>query len=228
MKKQYEENPFEDELIAKQWINSVEGEKEMVRDNESYPKLRKWFDSTSKGLLIDIGSGQGVCSDKINGYSQYIGVEPSSFLVDRAKELYFASNRNFIVGNAYDLPLENNSCDQAISLNVWFHLEDISQASKELCRVLKSGGKFWIHTANSESLEAWKDFYINPKIENNKMIGEVKVPVNNLSNNIFYLHTNQDIQKAFEESGLVVDSVNKVWKIDNKDEMFVIFEGHKK
>lgn len=68
MKKSFEENPFEDEVIAKQWINSVEGEKGMTRDNESYPNLKKWHDNTTRGTVIDIGSGQGVCSEKISGY----------------------------------------------------------------------------------------------------------------------------------------------------------------
>ncbi len=228
MQKSFEENPFEDAIIAKQWINSVEGEKGMTRDNESYPHLKKWHDSTTKGVIVDIGSGQGVCSEKINDYEKYIGVEPSIFLTERAKELYSPNNREFIVGNAYELPVESNSCDQAMSFNVWFHLADINLASQELSRVLKKDGRFWIHTADYDSLDTWKKFYINPTIENNKIVGEVRVPVNNLSNNTFYLHTNEDIKDALEKNGLVVEDATKIGTMKDGVKLFVIFEGYKK
>lgn len=220
------DNPFKDETVAKQWINSVEGEKGMTRDNESYPYLRAWFNSTSKGIVVDIGSGQGVCSSKIEGYSKYIGIEPSTFLTDRAKELYDSVNREFIVGEAYSLPLENASCDNAISFNVWFHLEDLDKASHELSRVLKSGGKFWIHTADNDALDIWKSFYVNPIIDDKKILGEVKVPVNNMSINTFYLHTNQQIVDSLQKVGLKVLKTTKLGTID-KGTLFVVFEGEK-
>lgn len=220
------DNPFKDELVAKQWINSVEGEKGMTRDNESYPYLQAWFNSTSKGTIVDIGSGQGVCSSKIEGYSKYIGIEPSTFLTDRAKELYKSPSREFVVGDAFRLPLENESCDNAISFNVWFHLEDLDKASHELSRVLKSGGKFWIHTADNDALEIWKSFYVNPIIDNKKILGEVRVPVNNMSINTFFLHTNQQIVDSLQKVGLKVLKTTKLGTID-KGTLFVVFEGEK-
>lgn len=228
MQKSFEENPFENNIVAKQWINSVEGEKGMVRDNESYPHLKKWHDNTTRGVIVDIGSGQGICSEKINNYEKYIGVEPSIFLTERAKELYSAPNREFMVGNAYELPIEHNSCDQAMSCNVWFHLADINRASRELSRVLKHNGRFWIHTADYDSLDTWKEFYINPIIEDNKIVGEVRVPVNNLSNNTFYLHTKEDIKDALTKSGLVVENSTKIGTMQNGAKLFIIFEGYKK
>jgi len=59
-----EENPFENEIISQEWIKSVEGEKGMARDNEVYPRLKKWVDQVSPRVLVEIGSGQGICSEK--------------------------------------------------------------------------------------------------------------------------------------------------------------------
>lgn len=115
-----------------------------------------------------------------------------------------------------------------MSFNVWFHLADINIASEELSRVLKNGGRFWIHTADYDSLDTWKKFYINPIIENNRMVGEVRVPVNNLPNNTFYLHTNEDIKNALTKAGLVVEKTTKIGTMKDGTKLFIIFEGYKK
>ncbi len=223
-----EDNPFETKEIAELWIKCVEGEKGMIRDNESYPNLASWFNSTPKGTVLDIGSGQGVCCSKIEGYSKYIGVEPSTFLTDRAKELYASSTREFLMGDAYNLPVLNNSCDNVFSINVWFHLEDLDKASRELSRVLKQGGKFFIHTADSDVLDLWKKFYINPSIDGKKILGEVEVPINNMSVNTFYMHTNDEVIKSLEKFGLEVSKVFKIGMFREGRTLFVIIEGEKK
>ena len=61
------DNPFELEKVAMQWINSVENEKGLLRDTETCPRLNHWFNSTTKGDVLDIGSGQGIASTKISG-----------------------------------------------------------------------------------------------------------------------------------------------------------------
>lgn len=156
-------NPFEREDIAEQWIKSVENEKGLLRDTETYPRLVRWFNDTSKGNVLDIGAGQGIASTKIQGYKRYVGVEPSSFLVDRAKALYQENDiKKFVQGDVYELSFPDQSFDQCFSINVWFHLEDIIKASQEMARVLKIGGQFWIHTANGDAVDIWKKFYINP------------------------------------------------------------------
>ena len=222
-----ESNPFEEENIAVQWISSVEGERGLMRDNKIYPSLQKWFEKTSKGVVVDIGSGQGICSLKISGYSRYIGVEPSSFLVARAKELYSSPERDFLEGDAYALPLLGTGCDNAFSINVWFHLENLQKASEELARVLKRGGKFFIHTADGDALDFWKACYINPQIQGKKMIGEVKVPVNNLSVNTFYMYDNAEVFSALEKAGLKILNVTKLGLPEKEKPIFIAIEGEK-
>ncbi len=220
-------NPFQDREIAKQWIKSVEGEKGMIRDNETYPALRNWFATTSKGIVVDIGSGQGICSSKIDGFERYIGVEPSVFLTERAKKLFHSPGIDFLAGDAYKLPLLDNSCDNVFSINVWFHLENLNLASDELARVLRRNGRFFIHTADSEALDLWKSFYINPSIDGKKISGEVALPINNMSMHVSYMHENNEVVEQLENSGLKVSRIAKLGKLHGNETIFIVIEGEK-
>lgn len=222
-----EPNPFTDPKIAEQWANSVEGEKDLWRDQTLYPALRNWVTTLPRNsTILDIGSGQGRIAAEIGGYGKYVGVEPSTFLTERAKTLYPADNREFVLGDAYNLPLPDNSVEGVISINVWFHLGDIDRASAELARVLKSGGAFFITTADNDSLETWKSLYINPVIDDKKMEGEVIVPINNMSRNTFYFHTNHEIANKLKEQGLEVVAMTKSLELKGRT-LFVTFEGKK-
>jgi phosphoglycolate phosphatase-like HAD superfamily hydrolase/SAM-dependent methyltransferase len=222
------ENPFVLKEISEQWANSVEKEEGLWRDTVLYPAVQSWIDTLNRGdaTIVDIGSGQGMTSSKISGYKKYIGVEPSPFLTERAKELYGAENRDFVVGNAYELPLPDGSVDGALSINVWFHLRDMDRASLELARVLKSGASFFINTADNDSLETWKSFYIDPVVDEEKMVGEVYVPINNLSINTFYFQPNDIVLATLKKHGLDVMRVTKTFDKDGAT-LFIMIEGKK-
>ncbi len=90
----FEENPFEREDVAKQWISSVENEKDGFRDREIYPRLKSWKRSVTGTAFLEIGSGQGICYSQLGLSDQesYLGIEPSEPLVARAKQLYGRPN----------------------------------------------------------------------------------------------------------------------------------------
>ncbi len=156
-----EENPFENENIAKEWIKSVEGEKDSFRDKEIYPRLKRWISNMKPQITVEIGSGQGICSNQLGSYQgKYIGIEPSETLLKRAKQLYGSQpNVNFILGNAYELPIVEQSADAVFSINVWFHLENLVRASQELGRILRPTGGFLIITANPNAYLIWVQLY---------------------------------------------------------------------
>ena len=217
-----EENPFADEVVAKEWINSVENEQGLIRDNEIYPLLRAWAKNLQAQVIVEIGSGQGICADKVQVTgTKYMGVEPSSYLVERAKEKYSLENREFVVGNAYELPIESESVDAIFSVGVWFHLEDLQTASTEMHRVLKKGGHFLIVTANPEKNSAWESFYVGAEKKGNKLVGKVMVPVNPLSKNIFHLHTLEDIRASLLEAGLDIESIDMFGKSKDNTDLFI-------
>jgi len=224
----YEENPFESEEVAKEWIGSVEGEEGMFRDKVIYPLLKEWVKNNHPENVLEIGSGQGVCSGKLGlETGRYIGVEPSQVLVQRSKELYGdETDRDFLVGNAYDLPLKEGSMDCAFSVNVLFHLGDLDKASHELFRVLRGGGKFLIITANPKAYDTWKSFYDNPSEGEGKFEGKVNTPVVPLSKNIFYTHTLENIEKSIEQAGLKILKIKELSDGDEKI-LFISIEGEK-
>lgn len=225
---QREENPFENEGVELEWINSVENETGRTRDKEIYPRLRQWIAEVKPKILLEIGAGQGICSDhiEIGSNLSYIGLEPSVPLVQRAKELYENKSRNFIVGNAYSLPFKNFSIDAVFSVNVWFHLENIDKAAAEMGRVLKDDGKFLIVTASEIGYHLWDCSYAYYKKEGIKIEGKLTLPSGDLSRHITYLHPQDKIMKSLNEYGLRVDKVETFDTVIRKD-MFQVIYGHK-
>jgi ubiquinone/menaquinone biosynthesis C-methylase UbiE len=204
----FEENPFEHEIVSREWISSVENEKDMARDKEIYPRLTSWMNNVSPEIVIEIGSGQGICSSKMENFDgKYIGVEPSKILTERAIELYKNENRDFIVGNAYKLPLENECCDASFAVNVWFHLENLMQATKELARILKPGGKFMIVTVNPDEYVDWLKMYDDIQDDGKKVIGKANTPITPLTRNTFYKHSMDEISESLAENGLKISAV---------------------
>ncbi len=203
-----EENPFEDPAIAAQWIKSVEGDKGLIRTKEIYPLLRSWAKRASQGSketfsVVEIGAGQGICSDEIgNSTFSYVGIEPSLPLVERAQEKHGGENKLFAVGEAYHLPLKDKSADAVFSINVWFHLENLQRAAAELARILKPGADFLIITANPKAYARWEKFYSNTERHGKKIVGAVEIPVQPLSRNTFYAHTEEEIFSSLEAAGL--------------------------
>lgn len=223
----YEENPFENEVVAKQWINSVENEHGMFRDQNIYPKLNSWINKHQPRTIVDIGAGQGVCSEKIDlTDKEYHGIEPSCYLVERAKQLYPQPNRYFIVGNAYALPYENNFTDGAFSVNVWFHLENTVPAAGEMERILKQNGRFLIITANPDAYDIWESFYSNYEKTGKKITGQAEVPINPMTKNTFYFHTESELKQSLTSNGLIIDEISTMSNLKGKD-LFIAIEGHK-
>jgi len=224
-------NPFEDIEVAEQWINSVENEKGMIRDKEIYPILKRWAELVNPKTVLDIGAGQGVCADyvQVNG-NKYIGVEPSPILVKRAKELYSKLNREFFIGDAYELPLASKSVDAAFSVNVWFHLENLNLASKELSRILKNSSKFLIITANPNTYDIWRSMYFDAVEDDKKIDGKVNVPINPMSRNIFYKHDLDEIKKYLIDNDLIIDKIEEFGFISSftTRPIFISITGYKK
>ena len=204
----YEDNPFEDENIAQEWITSIEGEHGMIRDKELYPFLTEWAKNFN-GVILDIGAGQGICADYVQkNNSEYIGIDPSTVLIARANEKYLNPKRTFIVGNAYDLPIEANSVDVVLSVNTWFHLQNLHKASQELSRVLKPNGVFLISTANPSSYGYWEDMFDkDAQVSEKKIDVKVNIPVQSLLRNLVFKHTLNEIENNLLKVGLCIERI---------------------
>lgn len=228
-----EENPFEDPKIAQEWINWAETKDDSSRYTETYPRVRSWLQKTKARTVVDIGAGQGILSEYLGSNDmEYIGVEPSIALVERAKSLHKEKNKTFVIGNAYELPLADQSADAAFSINVWFHLRDLEKASQELSRVLKSSGKFLIITGNPKVYDTWKTFFVDPEEEKGDVIVSRFLGGRDhrmLSRHRFYLHPLGKIKGALEDNNLTVDEIDNFGhKRNHNDEgLFISVKGHK-
>ena len=104
----------------------------------------------SKGVLLDIGCGDGVLLDVLRERYRrqpfgYIGVDLSDGMIAAALERH-AGEGEFQVGDAEHLPLKSNSVDLVISnsvlhwLNVVEEMRTPENAVGEIYRVLSPGG----------------------------------------------------------------------------------------
>lgn len=227
-----EENPFEADAVAAAWISSVENEKDSFRDRAIYPRLRQWRKRVDGHRFLEIGSGQGICSDKIGLGDQdiYVGVEPSEPLVRRAEELYAHPRRKFQVGGAYRLPTDDASFDGVFSNVVWLHLEDLDQAAREITRVLRPGGSFLINTANPGAYSAWRGIFSAGAVDDgHKIVGPVTIPGNRMEKNIIYFHSLEALLGSFKNAGLEIEHCEAYGRgIDEADaDYFIAIQGRK-
>ena len=218
-----------DKQTAQDWISAVEKNGKSFRDDFVYPDLNNLIHLNLPKTIIDIGCGQGICSEKIDLQNCiYTGVEPSPFLLDRAKELYSREDRNFLLGNAYGLPVSDGSFDAAFSILVWHLLSDLQKAASELSRVLADKGSFLIVTANPEAYAAWKAFYPDAKLSGKKLEGTMKLGTA-YSRDVLYLHTFDEIKKSFEDVGLKIESTQTFLpaKESNQVKLLITIRGRK-
>ncbi len=223
-----EVNPFTNEEVAKEWVASVEGESGLWRDTVLYPAMRAWVGNivARQPIILDLGAGQGRISKEIEGYGKYIGVEPSVFLVHRAKELYTRSDREFLVGDAYAIPLEDQSVDAVLCVNVLFHLANVEKAIQEIHRVLRPGGAFFITTADNDTVEIWKGLYTDLVVNDTMMQGNIRLPESEPARNTFYFQPNDTLFRAFVENNLHVERTSGSCEKDGKN-LFITIEGKK-
>ncbi len=209
--------------VALDWIRTVESEKGRVREDDIYPRLRAWVDRAAPVEILEIGSGQGICSDKIGlAGRNYTGIEPSPLLLDRAMQLYPFDNRRFVSGGAYDLPLSDGAFDAAFSVAVWHLLGDLRKAANELSRVLKENGHFLIITANPSAYSAWTGLYTDSKLEGSRFEGTVQLPDQSVLRDILYLHSLDEIRDSLLAAHLKIQEIE-----DFRMKRFILIRGQK-
>ena len=99
---------------------------------------------------------------KIDGYSLNIGAGATQFKIPTCIELEYAIFKTTdVVADSHHLPFKDNSFEAVVALNVFEHLSDPVQASREIFRVLKPGGRLIIRTAFLQPLHEAPYHYYN-------------------------------------------------------------------
>ena len=216
--------------LAKEWIDWVENSNTKgAREKEIFPFIKKWVKKVNAHILLDLGCGQGDCSRFINSNVSYIGLDSSTILINRAKELYSSKNKKFILGNIYNIPLKNNSVNSIISIWVWSHLKDLKLAAREMYNVLKPQGHFLIITASPDTYKERKSWYKKYFINGNLLTGTMDLGNNlYLSDTTLYLHTKKEIEKSLTDAGFIINKISKMGQAKSSNKgLYIVIEGYK-
>lgn len=111
------------------------------------PQMERWRARATEGLrgrIVEIGFGSGL---NVPVYpaevTEVLAVEPAQVARDRAAERIAASHATIThVGlDGQSLPIDDHSCDGALSTFTLCTIPDVDAALRELRRVLKPGGE---------------------------------------------------------------------------------------
>jgi SAM-dependent methyltransferase len=113
------------------------------------------------GLAVEIGSGLGrLCLALADRYDRVVGIDVSTEMVRRARELVTDERVTFEVGDGISLhPVDTASADLVLSFTVFQHipsLEVIESYIAEAARILKPGGVFSFQWNNEAGAWRWR------------------------------------------------------------------------
>ena len=113
------------------------------------------------GLAVEIGSGLGrVCLALADRFERVVGIDVSSEMVTRARELVDAGNVEFVLGDGATLaPVEDGSADLVLSFTVFQHIPDVKVIEDyivEAGRILRPGGVLVFQWNNEAGSAAWR------------------------------------------------------------------------
>lgn len=115
--------------------------------------IKKHFPSQLTAKIIDLGCGDGALLffAKKMGYKHLVGYDVSDEQIDLSRSIGVCAYKNEATPALQ--ALSNDSVDVLIAFDVVEHMTktEVVEFSRGVHRVLKSGGKWIIHTLNAES-----------------------------------------------------------------------------
>ena len=105
-------------------------------------------------VVLDFGCGEGYGTHMLSSFSQHItGIDVNKDTIAKAKNKYSGPHINFQTVQPTEiapLPFPNGNFDVILSFQVMEHVTDVNIYLKEICRILKRGGKVIIATPNAK------------------------------------------------------------------------------
>lgn len=130
-------------------------------------------------VILDIGCGTGRLLRKASARwpsARLIGVDPTAGMIAQARAAM--PGGEFHLGSAESIPLPDNSVDLVLSTVSFHHWQDQAQGIREVARVLKPGGRFYLadalmpvwfshffHHGTAASLPQLRDYFSRPGLE---------------------------------------------------------------
>ena len=119
----------------------VSGEKKPHRFVEK-PMMRSMLENleNKKVLMLGCGTGEESLMLRQFGATDLVGIDISKVSIDIAQKSYPESQ--FLVADMSKLPFKDDEFDYVYSSLAVHYTKDVEKVFKEVCRVLKKGGKF--------------------------------------------------------------------------------------
>lgn len=114
---------------------------EVLRDvlNAELPRAR----------VLDVGASTGHIDALVAEHvAELIGIDIDPLALEHARRLYPASQAEFLVADAMNLPFDSNAFDVVLCMHVYEHVPDSQRLFEEIFRLLRPGGICYFSAAN--------------------------------------------------------------------------------
>lgn len=153
------------------------------------PEFIGWINQADNLAWLDIGCGTGALSDtilKLKNPEKVIGIDPSESHIQFVNDYFKMNERaSFLVSDATNLPLQDNSVDVVISGLVLNFIGDIEKALTEFKRVCRKDGMVcgyvWDYSDKMEMMRYFWDAAISLSEDAVEKDEAVRFPVCNES-----------------------------------------------
>lgn len=111
-------------------------------------------------VVLDLASGAGYGTKMLAVTAKKVyGVDNNREAIEYAKKNYSTKNIEFLVGEATNIPLDDNSIDLIVSFETLEHIKDYKKFLAQVKRVLKKDGVFIVSTPNDKEFPEDNEFH---------------------------------------------------------------------
>lgn len=112
--------------------------------------------------VLDIACGSGYGTQLLASAAEHVyGVDIRPEAVTYARERFLEPNVEFLVGDAVEIPLPDDSVDVVVTFETIEHIEDYRKFLKEVKRVLKADGVALVSTPNDLEFAEGNHFHLH-------------------------------------------------------------------
>ncbi len=130
------------------WRDMLIYQRKMMWREDTLKMITAWIGFEPGQTVVDVGCGLGYLGytfwKNFGENGKYIGCDNNQELLDAARETAADWGKGgeveFIEGNAYSLPIADNSADLAMCQTLMMHLERPIDALSEMKRIVRPGG----------------------------------------------------------------------------------------
>ncbi len=158
--------------------------------------------------VLDIGVGTGLALQSYSPETQVVGIDLSEGMLRRARRRAIQSKMdwvNLVLGNALELPFEDQTFDHVLMSHVVTVVSDPVRLIEEARRVLRPGGQMVI---------------INHFRSTNRLIGMIEKWLCPICQQLGW-RSDLDLRELLEETGLEVDFRYKLDQVDLFQTVFI-------